>query len=378
MGRDQTNFGKYVIAGIYLLSILGIASCGGGGGDNDETAGEAEIIVVSWGGTYSSAQRQAFGENFGGPERINWIEYNGGLAEIRNQITSGKVEWDIVDVLPHEARVGCNEGLFQVLDRSQFAPAADGTLMDQDMTVPPANACVVPQIMWSYVTFFEFGQFGNSPPVTIADFFDLQTFPGTRAIQTWPNGIVEMALVADGVSVDQVYTLLNTPAGVDRAFAMLDSIRDDVTFWSSGATPLDMIRSGAAVFSTGYNGRVSHAILNGSDFVLIFDGQVLEEEWLVLLSNAPNTEAANRFLIHASAPEQQAAISRYIPYGPLRVSAHQLIEDGEPWYFDGQQIWAHIPNREELLPRSVIADPDWWAINGDAIAVRYQNWRSTL
>ena len=88
------------------------------------TATLAEVNIASWGGAYTASQQKAYQMTYKDPESINFIHYNGGLDEVRNQIESGNVIWDIVDVFPHEARVGCDEGLFEELDRSVFEKCA--------------------------------------------------------------------------------------------------------------------------------------------------------------------------------------------------------------------------------------------------------------
>ena len=126
----------------------------------------AEVTVVSWGGAYTMSQQKAYADTFsdsavvGG--KVKFINYNGGLGEIRTQVESGTITWDIADVLPHEARVGCDEGLFEELPRDVFAKAPDGTSMDDDIMVPVPNDCVVPQIFWSYMPFYKRGTFSLS------------------------------------------------------------------------------------------------------------------------------------------------------------------------------------------------------------------------
>ncbi len=134
---------------------------------------QAEVSFTSWGGVYEDSQQKAYVDTYRGDD-IKFVEYAGGLDEIRRQVESGNVTWDIVDVLPHEARVGCDEGLFEELDRDMFAKAADGTSMDDDIMVPVPNDCVVPQTFWSYVAFYQEGRFKGIQPTTIADFFDLE------------------------------------------------------------------------------------------------------------------------------------------------------------------------------------------------------------
>ena len=83
------------------------------------SAAMADITVVSWGGAYTASQQKAYSDTWTGGT-VNWENYNGGLGEVRAQVEAGSVQWDIVDVLPHEARVGCDEGLFEELPRDMF------------------------------------------------------------------------------------------------------------------------------------------------------------------------------------------------------------------------------------------------------------------
>jgi putative spermidine/putrescine transport system substrate-binding protein len=337
----------------------------------------AEVNVVSWGGAYTASQQKAYQDTYKDPQSINFIDYNGGLDEVRSQVESGNVTWDIVDVLPHEARVGCDEGLFEELDRSAFEPAPDGTSMDDDIMVEIPNDCVVPQIFWSYVAFYQAGTFKGAQPTSIADFFNVKKFPGKRGIHTWPNAVIEMALLADGVAVKDVYKVMSTSEGIERAFVTLDRIRDHAVFWSSGATPLELVKSGEVAMSLAYSGRVGAAVLSeDASFVTIWDGQVLEEEWLVMMKAAPHRDAAMDFLVHASTTQAQALQAKYINYGPMRASAFAVIRKGEPWFHNGKNVMEFMPNRPEVMRRSVVASPEWWADYGDAISQRYNEWMS--
>ena len=339
---------------------------------------QADVTVASWGGAYTMSQQKAYADTYG-PGGINFVNYNGGLGEVRAQVESGNVTWDIIDVLPHEARVGCDEGLFEELPREVFTPAADGTSMDDDIMVEVPNDCVVPQIFWSYVPFWQEGAFdGNAAgnPSTIADFFDVANFPSKRGLHTWGNATIEMALMADGVAPEDVYDTLSTPEGVDRAFAKLDTIKDHVVFWSAGAEPLELVKSGEVSMSLAYNGRIGAAVLSeGAPFVTNWDGQVLEEEWLAMIKGTPNADEALKFLIHASAPEQQAGQAKWITYAPMRKSGIEIIAANEPWFNTGVDILPLMPNASAALSQKhLFADPSWWSDNGDSISERFTAW----
>ena len=213
-------------------------------------------------------------------------------------------------------------------------------------------------------------------PKNIKDFFNVKKFPGKRGIHTWANALIEMALVADGVKASKVYDVMSTPEGIDRAFAKLDTIKDHVVFWSAGSKPLELVSSGEVVMSLAYNGRVGAAILSeGKDFEYIWDAQVLEQEYLVVIKGGKNIAEAKEFVAHASSAESLALQAKYIPYGPMRPSSIDIIKAGEPYFNTGVDILPHMPTRPEVLKRSIIADPFWWADNGAEVNERFGAWK---
>jgi putative spermidine/putrescine transport system substrate-binding protein len=329
----------------------------------------ADLTFVSWGGAFTASQQKAYIDTWSKGSRVTVENYNGGLGEIKAQVNSGNVNWDVVDILPDQAIVGCDEGLFEKIPQDRE--------MINDMIVSPISDCVVPQIFWSYVVFFDKNIFPGKKPKKIKDFFDVKKFPGKRGVHTWANGLVEMALVADGVKPSKVYEVLSTSEGVERAFRQLDKIRDHVVFWSAGAQPLNLVASGEVVMSIAYNGRVGAAILQeGRDnFEYLWDGQVLEQEYLAMLKGTKNKREALEFMKHASSAKSLALQAKYIPYGPMRKSSIDIIKRGEPWFNTGANITKHINSRPKLLKRSVLADPFWWADNGYNINEIFSNWK---
>ncbi len=337
----------------------------------------ADLTITSWGGAYTASQQKAYGAPWESKtgKKIHWENYNGGLGEVKTQVESGKVTWDIVDILPDQARTGCDEGLFEEIPDDILVKTKDGKTLDEDLMVPRPNKCVAPQIWWSYVPFYDETLLKGDKPTTMADFYDVKKWDCKRGIHTWGNANIEMALVADGVDPKKVYEVMSTEEGIDRAFKKLDTIKDHVVFWSSGAKPLELVKSGEVCMSIAYNGRIGAAVLSeGEKFVTMWDGQVLEEEWLAVVKGSPNKEAAFDFIGFATAPEQQAGQAKFINYGPMRKSAFEIIKAGEPWFHNGKTIMEHMPNRPEVMARSVFANPEWWADNGDEVNERFKAW----
>ena len=60
------------------------------------------VTVASWGGAYTESQKKAYADTYSDPSSIVFENYNGGLGEVRAQVESGSVTWDLVDVLPSD------------------------------------------------------------------------------------------------------------------------------------------------------------------------------------------------------------------------------------------------------------------------------------
>ena len=64
------------------------------------------------------------------------------------------------------------------------------------------------------------------------------------AVQKGPFVNMEWALMADGVAPADVYKVLGTDAGVERALKKLDTIKKDVVWWESGAEGPQLLADG--------------------------------------------------------------------------------------------------------------------------------------
>jgi putative spermidine/putrescine transport system substrate-binding protein len=107
------------------------------------------VTVVSWGGAYTESQKLGYGDptaaKLGIP--VNWVDYTGGLSEIKAQKEAGAITWDIMDVYAKDTIIGCDEGIFHEFDFDKdFLPAPDGTPASQDFFTSMPSKCAVGNI----------------------------------------------------------------------------------------------------------------------------------------------------------------------------------------------------------------------------------------
>ena len=348
-----------------LVTTLGVWSAG---------CGTEGITVVSWGGSYEAAARKAIFEPFTAETgiEVHVESFNGGLAQIRAQVETGNVHWDVVDLEFGDAVKGCDEGLLEVIDIDELPPAPDGTPARDDYFEGTYTDCGGGLVYYSTAYAYNRESFPGERPSTLEDFFDLAKFPGRRGMRRVPLVNLEMALMADGVPTEEVYAVLDTPDGVDRAFRKLDTIKSEVVWWEAGAQPPQMLADQEVAMSTAYNGRIFNAqILEGQPFTIVWDGQVLDYGQTAIVAGTPRLEAARQFLIFASRVESIAAIGRYIAYSPTRRSGMSLIGTHAE---TGVDMRPHMPSAPENLTRALRNDPVWWTNHAEELTERFSAW----
>ena len=356
-----------VLSGIGVLGALFLSAA------NAQDANAAELTIVSSGGAYTKSQVEAYHKPFIAKTgvKINSEDYNSGLAEIRAQVEAGNIVWDLVDVEMSDAMRACDEGLLETIDPAVLPPGADGTPAIADFLPGTLHECAVPSIIWSTIFAYDTSKLPNGPK-NMADFFDLEKFPGKRGLRKIPKTNLEFALVADGVPAEKVYEILATPQGIDRAFAKLDTIKDEVIWWEAGSQPLQMLADGEVAMTMAYNGRVFDAVaVEGKPFEIVWDGQVYDLELWVILKGSKNREAAFDFLKFATATEQLAAQASFISYGPARASSASLVGKFHNRDID---MKPHMPTHPDNLKNAVQVDSEFWADNADQLNERFHAW----
>ena len=337
-------------------------------------AAAQSLTAVSYGGSYQKASTEAWYEPFAAATgvRVDVEDFNGGLAQIRAQVEVGNVYWDVVDLNASEVTIACDEGLLEYIDPETLPPGPDGMPAEEDFISGTLSDCGVGGVVWSTIYAYDANRFAGARPETIGDFFDLEKFPGRRGMRRVPMVNLEFALLADGVPAGEVYAVLDTPAGLDRAFDKLDTIRDQVIWWEAGAQPPQMLADGEVVMSTAFNGRIFNAqVLEGQPFVIVWDGQVLDINQLAVVAGTPRLDEAMRLVRFASTAEALADLGRRISYGPARESAAPLITTHLE---TGEEMGPHLPTHLPNLARALRRDWAWWVDNQDALNERFSAW----
>lgn len=318
-----------------------------------QAAHAAESVnFVSWGGTTQDAQKEAWAVPFTKATDIKVVQDGPtDYGKLKAMVESGNVQWDVVDVEADFALRAASEGLLEPLDFTQIKRDRIDPRFVSDHGVG--------SFFFSFVLGYNEGKLGASKPTDWTALFDTKTYPGKRALYKWPSpGVLELALLADGVAPDKLY-----PLDLDRAFKKLDTIKKDIVWWGGGAQSQQLLASGEASLGQFWNGRVYALQQDGAPVGVSWKQNLVMADFLVIPKGAKNKDAAMKFLANASSAEGQAEFANKTAYAPVNVDSVAKLDK------------ALAPNLPTAYAQDqVTLDFAYWAKNGQAIAARWNEW----
>ena len=311
------------------------------------------ITVVSWGGTYGAAQDAALFNDASKNSGIEIIRESGAsMSKTCLQVESGSVTWDLVVTgsggSASAAAKGCLEKIdYGVVDVSDFYP---NTYTDY---------CVGSDVFATVMAWNtdKYGAPGSEgAPQSWADFWDVEKFPGTRAYRANNvDGALEPALMADGVPANEVYEVLSTREGIERAVNKIRELKPHIAvFWESGAMQAQLMKDAEVDMTTGWNGRFDNAKKDGAVVGYTFNEALLDYDCFAMPKGAPNKDTAMKFLAEVSKAEYQANLPFHITYGPTNRKAYEVTTAPK-------ELIESLPSHPNNVPKMLPVSLAWYA-----------------
>lgn len=351
------------------------------------------LTIMTWDGAYEASQRIAYFRPFTKDTGIPIAPktYDGSLAAVEKAIAKSDGA-DVINVSSGVLAQLCKKKLLVPIDISKLPPAAGGerapegqgatptepattasTSPEADFLDDTVSSCGVGSVAWAATPVFDKEAFDGKAPRTAADFFDLESFPGKRALPKGPRYTMELALLADGVAPAEVYATLATPEGQTRAFDTLDKIRTEIVWWSKPATPLTLIRKGKVAMGLAYTGRIFQNAVEAPNKVgILWAGQIYDVDHWAIPKTSERKRQAAEFVAFASRPDRLAAHAALTAYGPARKSAVTLVGTHP---VVGVEMAKFIPTAPAHLETALRFDEGWWDKNGAEIEKSFDGWR---
>jgi putative spermidine/putrescine transport system substrate-binding protein len=339
------------------------------------------MTLVSWGGAYQASQVNAYSEPYKAEHEgleVIWDESSPeAVAKLRAMNEAGNITWDLVDVEAADAIRLCDEGLAMEYDPDELlAEAPDGTPASEDFGDMIVSDCFIPQIVFSTTFGYRTDMVpdGVEPPTGACDVFDLETYPGKRALNKQPIANMEWALLCDGVPYEEVYDMLETEEGQDRAFAKLDTIKDETIWWSAAAETPQLLADGEIFMGSTYNGRLFAAIEEQDQPIgMAWDWQMFDLDGWVIPTGLPEDRLARvkDFVYYATDTQRLADQAKYISYGPARESSAPLVSTHAEL---GIEMGPHMPTDPNNAENTFVNNYLWWADYRDDLDAKFQAW----
>jgi putative spermidine/putrescine transport system substrate-binding protein len=339
----------------------------------DTPHAQSTLSVATWGGAYGRAQELALFEPFAKETGtvIATEIYDGNLPKLKGLIDGSSTPVDVVDVSAGALTTLCQDGLLETID----AASLNGGNAEQDFITGALSDCGVASVAWSTAVAFNRKAFRKGEPTDITALLDTARFPGKRALPNDPHRTLELALLADGVPPESIYTELGTPEGADRAFAALDKIKDNVLLWEKADQPITWLLEHKVVMAAGYSGRIFRAAVGDRNVGVLWDGQIYDVDAWAIPKTSKNKDEAMRFIRFATEPAQLAAQARLTAYGPMRKSALQLVGTHPVINVEMQEF---LPTAPANFQKALKFDDSWWKKNGQALSQRFAVWAAAV
>lgn len=321
-------------------------------------ADKGPINFLTWGGNFGKGIRTGFSEPF---TKATGIEVRDitpfSLGKFQTAMKNGNPEgYDLVwfDDEVEPVLMGA-DGMLEKLDYAKLPKskgAIPGTMGDY---------AVAPYVT-IYQTAYRSDVYKDNPPKSWADFWNVDKFPGKRSLGTWIGGVLEAALMADGVDPAKLYPLDET-----RAFKSLDKIKPHIRMFHD-------TQSSEQVAQMLYQNEISMLLSWGTDFLtaksegkpvdVVYNQGFYFSPAVGIAKGTKYLDECHQYLNSFFDTDDELAFINAWPTTPAQPAVAERMSDA----LKSQVALSHIPEMVHL-------DRDWYAKNQTRVQQAYDSWR---
>jgi putative spermidine/putrescine transport system substrate-binding protein len=315
------------------------------------------LTIVAGGEAAEAAVADAYIQPFTAATEIpaHQDTWDGSMDTLHAKATEGG--WDIVQVRADEVASGCADGTFEKLDWTAIGGK------DHYLSMGVSD-CGVGSTIRNTVLAWDRDKFQATP--SWADFWDVAKIPGKRGLSKSVRGVLEFALMADGVAPGDVYKTLATAEGADRAFHKLDQLKPYIVWWQTPAEAAKILGSGDVLMTTTPSSVIALANrVDKRNFGVQFNASLYESRSWVIMKGSQNLREAQQFLYFTGASSLQARL--------FRISGEMGLAKGvNDWLTPDQQ--ALSPTLPANINAALRVDNGFWHDNLAKLRTRFETW----
>lgn len=324
-----------------------------------------KVLNVVWsGGTAGEAERKVFVPEFekktGAKVEMKASEL-ALLAQLESMVKVGDTHWDVAELAGGKLEIAAEKGLLEPLDYS---------LIDPENKLPDMARSKYGVVWGTYSTVLVQNTSKNPKGAVMKswkDFWDVKAFPGPRSLRAWPQENLEYALLADGVPKADIYKVLATKEGVERALKKLGELKPYIpVWWENGAQSVQLLADREVFYSTTFNGRVSKLVSDGIPAQIVWNGGALHLAYMGIPKGSKNLALAHEYIkLRVMRPDLGRDYLKYMPYPSF---APGLL-DGLP-----KETIDSLPASPENSELQFVSNTQFWKDNIDRIQERWNEW----
>ena len=287
---------------------------------------------------------------------------NPNLDNLENMVNQGKCNFHVIELEIGDFILAVERKLLQEINYS---------IVDYNNLV--ANIHKKPNgyefLSYSEVIAYKVGQFPNGGPKNMADFWNTDKYPGPKTLKDDVVGNLEFALEADGVDSSEVYKVLATSSGVERAFKKLDELKPHIVkFWTSESEPIQMLSEGKVTVAIARNGNLEKIKNAGLDIFYTFQDGNLNTAFYSIPASC-SKDSARVAAIYLNAWNQPDWVIEWVKLVP-NLTFTSGIEDELSKNYDHL-----LPNNKKNLEIQFKTNWAFWSTNFKKLNEKWKKWR---
>ncbi|MDO8211988.1 extracellular solute-binding protein [Conexibacter sp. CPCC 206217] len=353
--------GRWPVIAATAVACVALSACGSSS-DSDDGGATAKrggkVTIATYGGKTEEVMRKVyFTPEFKSRTGIS-MSFDAPLdyAKLQTQAETGNIQWNMTSGDPYMAIAQCG---------TVFAKIRSDPSMFKEKYRDIVGDCVLPRDAGSFIKAYNSDTFASDPPSTWADFFDVERYPGKRAIPSfYYNGIIEGALIADGVDPKELY-----PLDLDRAFKKMDSIKDDLLVYNTLAQSIQQLVSGDVAMGIYTDSAAWQAADAGATIEPIWDQAFIYINLWTVTEGTPDRAAVDQVIDWVLNPRLQTQAAEMWPVSPALEAAEQPRYPNELF----KKYSLAVPEHEQV---AIPFDQQWYADNYEELNQRFTAWIS--
>ncbi|MEZ5648856.1 MAG: extracellular solute-binding protein [Alphaproteobacteria bacterium] len=311
----------------------------------------------------SSTFTQAFLVPYGKDAKITVasVTWSGRLEDLalRRSLDGQSSEWDLALIGDAELDQACQNGAIDRFDLQAFRAK-------EQFIAAATHRCGLGAFIYPISLIYDSKRFTGREPDSWAALWDIKRFPGKRILPGTARYTMEIALLADGVPPREVYSVLKTTEGIERAFKKLADIKNQIQWATTPEAVAQSLASGEVAMAIGsFNRAKPIKTTQGIPLKTIDNCNIYSLAYWAIPKGTKHKKQAYELVGYFTTAIRQRAIAENLGYGPTRKTVPGVNTNLAGLSLNGTKATA------------LMFDSSFWSEQGSELEARFKTWLGT-